>query len=778
MHAPPPSPPILAPTADPGRYRRALFNRRGAALVALALAAVALAPAPPAAAALTDELGRSDVRVRSAPYPIAAGLTVTSAALPERLDRLGYRRVHRLPAEPGEFFWGRDVFWIYRRGFRSGGAERPAALFGLELSSGGRIAGAIDAERAPLALDGPGGPRLALEPETLAESLTADRAPRLPVRLDELPERVWRPLLAAEDARFFEHGGLDARALARAALANVLAGGVEQGGSTLTQQLVKMRDLTPRRTVGRKLSEAMRALALEAEHDKPEILEAYLDHVYYGHFDGVGIYGLGAAARAYFGKPAAELTLGEAALLAAVIQGPNRLSPVRHLDRAVARQRWVLDRVEQLGWAEPAALAEARRRPPVLRIRRPERRRADDTVRWAAEIARDAAPHRLGRGRGVVIETTLDPQLQRLAERAVADGLAELRRARPGLAGRPLQAALVALDAATGEVLAQVGGDPADPEDRFDRVREARRQPGSAVKPLVLLEAFDRCDDREPLFPGSRVADEPIELEVPGGPWRPANPDGTYRGVVTVREALARSLNVPFVRMARWCGWRATAGRARLAGLELPDEPPPSFVLGSLGTSPLRLAEAFTVFATPGVALRPWPVARIERPGGGALASGTPGPTRVVAPASAWLVRDAMRTAVAEGTAGTAAIPGADVAAKTGTSTGGRDAWLAGDAGSVVTVVWVGLDDDAPARLGGASAAAPIWRRFMAAAVAARPPRPVPRPDDVVEGWLEPETGLRVRPERRGAVPELFRRGALPPHRRLLRPDRPEPVVR
>jgi membrane peptidoglycan carboxypeptidase len=747
--------------------------RKESLRLAAALAFALVLPSPAAAQRLTDKPARNDVRVRSAAYPLFAGLDLAGGGLPERLERLGYRRVHRRPERAGEFFWGEERFWIYRRAHRLDGDDYPAELIGLAIERG-RVAAGLTAEGVRYPLEPRERPWI--EPETLAESLIGNRAPRPPLRFDELPERVWRPLLAAEDARFFDHPGLDGRAIARAALANVLAGGVEQGGSTITQQLVKMRSLSPRRSLGRKASEAVRALALEAEHDKEEILEAYLDHVYLGHSGGLLLYGYGAASRAWFGKDARELTLGEAALLAAVIQAPSRLSPERHLEDAERRRQWVLDRVAEHGWASPADIAAARTQPR-LAPRTPPRRPAPAFVRWAGQVAADSAPARTGRGRGVVVETTLDAELQHRAERAVEAGLARLRRDDRRLRAVPLAAALVALDAETGAVLAYVGGPPGDRENHFDRARQAERQPGSTVKPLVLLEAFGRCGGREPLNPATRVADRPLTLELPSGPWQPENPDREFRGVVTLRRAVAESLNVPFARAAAWCGFDATAGRLRSAGLTLPDEPPPAFVLGAVETTPLRLAEAYTVFATPGRALRPYPVTRVERPAGGALASGGPAARRVVDPASAYLVRNLLRQAIETGTASAGAVLGVAAVAKTGTSSGSRDAWFAGDVGSVVAVVWVGSDDGTPLRRSGASAAAPIWREFMALAAAIRPPREVEVPAGVIEGFVDPATGRRVREGHRRAESELFRRGAEPPRRRFWRADPPLPPV-
>ena len=719
-----------------------------------AILALAMAPAL-AAGALEQSVGRSEVRVFSVAYPLRVGLAVGDAGLADRLEARGYRRVRRRPERPGEFFWGHEVFWIYRRPYLRGGRTVPATLLELPLErSTGRV------RALPEGIDA------VLDPRLLAESLDGDRAPRRLLELGDLPEHLWRAVLAAEDARFFDHPGVDARALSRAALRNAQAGRVVQGGSTITQQLIKNRDLTPRRRLGRKVSEAMRALSLETEHSKEEILQAYLNSVYLGHVGGLAVHGVGTAARTWFGKPATRLGLGESALLAAMIQGPNRLHPGRHPEAALERQRWVLGRLEELGWVGADEVAAARRAGlPRLSIQRPEAPPARAFVRWVRESLGGRAQRRLEKGRGVVVETTLDPFLQRQAESAVRSALRRQRRA-----GRAPGAALVALDAFTGDVVAYVAGDPDDRADRFDRARQARRQPGSAIKPLVLLEAFADCGPRQPLYASRRVLDEPVRLDLPSGPWRPENFGRRYQGVVDLRQALVDSLNVPFVRVGRWCGFEPVAQRFRSAGLEVRPDPPPAVVLGAVETSPLAMATAFTAFARNGRVARARAWTRLRRPAGRGLERAGVDSRRVVDPASAYIVRDLLRDAVDRGTGGAAALDGAPAWGKTGTSSGGRDAWFVGGAGRLVTAVWLGVEGAAGGLRGG-SDAAPVWRRFMERAAAAYPGPPPARPEAVVERWVEERTGLLVRRERGGARQELYRRGDAPPRRRLLRAD-------
>ncbi|MCO4746970.1 MAG: transglycosylase domain-containing protein [Proteobacteria bacterium] len=705
------------------------------------------------ASGLTDP-GRSEVRVYSAPYTLAEGRSVEEMQLLERLERLDYTRVKQRPASPGEYFYGRDTFWVYRRAFRHDGVEWPAALIGIDFASGDAV-GTRNGNDKTGRLGGAGD---VLEPELIAESLTETRARRIPISLDELPDHVWQPLLALEDHRFFDHVGVDGISIARALFENVRGGQVSQGGSTLTQQLVKNRDLTPKRTLDRKASEALRALALEAEYSKEEILEAYLNTVYYGHIDGVGVYGLGAAAEAYFSTSAADLSLDQAAALAAVLQGPNGLSPVRHPDACKKRRDHALTRMQELGWATETEIGIAQKRGLGVKKQAPSPE-ASPSVLAALRPTLDAvAKDRLDRGLGIRVETTLDPLAQQAAERALSRRLRDFDG---------VQGAVVMVDATSGAVRAYVGGDPRSP-DHFDRAGIARRQPGSTAKPFVALEAVERCGVHGPLHLRTHFSDSAFALDLPTGVWSPDNYDHKDHGPTTLRDALVHSYNRPFARIGQVCGTDAIAERMAWAGLPIPESAPASVVLGTVEVTPIELASAYTVFLD-GRAHEPVLVSRVEKPRGALLHKNNGGSTRAASATGARLVHSVMEDVVDRGTATRADAVGVDVIGKTGSTA--ADAWYAGHADGVVTVVWLGKDDATRLGISGGRGAAPVAASLAPLALAYPAPE-LPMPVLLVQKDVDPDTGLRVGLLGSGE-PEWFRMGVTPPVKPLLSKGRP-----
>ncbi|HEX2253882.1 MAG TPA: transglycosylase domain-containing protein [Thermoanaerobaculia bacterium] len=633
------------------------------------------------------------------------GDAFSADGLVEELEAAGYREVLDGEAASGERNDEALPAGRYRRRSRSVAvrvrprltADGPAPATLLEVFFTGGSIDRLRREGRPVEL-------AELEAPLLA-SYYGDRVEEIwPVRVEELPDHVIDAVLAAEDRSFFRHAGLSLSGAARALLVNLRQGEVEQGGSTLTQQLVKNVYLTPERSLVRKGREAVLALLVEAAHSKRDILQAYLNRIYLGSGHGVNYHGIGAASRAYFSRHPAELTVAEAAVLAGMIRSPANLSPLRG---APSRERrdTILRRMHEEGWLGAEELAAALAEPVAPRPGEPPRRLAPHLARAAAEEARERFGLRRLGGRGYRLLSTLSAGEQAAARRAVQQGLSA-----PGRDA--LEAALVSVDPRTGAVTAYVGGrDFAASE--FDRVRQARRQPGSAFKPVVLAAALAS----RTASPASRLADEPLALEAGGRTWRPANHDGRFRGPVTVRTALEQSLNVPVVRLAQQTGLASVSDLARRMGVAGDVPEMPSVALGAFEVSPWELARVYATLAGAGVRPELHTLEAVYDASGRALEADPPAGERVLDPPVAYVTTAVLQGVVDRGT-GRAARRWVDdgaLAAKTGTSNDGRDLWFAAYDPARVTVVWVGHDDFSPTGLTGAAAALPIWGRFAAA---------------------------------------------------------------
>jgi penicillin-binding protein 1A len=542
-----------------------------------------------------------------------------------------------------------------------------------------------------------------------------------PVEIARLPKYVPAALIAIEDRRFYEHIGIDPRGIARALTRNVQAGGVTQGGSTLTQQLAKTSFLSADRSIKRKLQEVIIALWLEARLSKDEILSRYLSSVYFGD----GAYGIRAAARVYFDTEPEKLTLGEAAMLAGLVQAPSRLAPSRHLENARERGRLVLAAMVETGAitqvqadkVRPARYTPGRKSLPT----------GSYFADWVLPQARAALPE--GGYGDVIVKTTLDHDLQKEAERAVKDALIYGRPAGVG------QAALVAMRR-DGTVVALVGG--ADYKaSNFNRATQAQRQPGSSFKLFVYLAALDAG-----MRPGDMVDDNPIQI----GDYAPRNDDGRYRGQISLATAFAASSNVVAVRLAQQVGIPAVIEQARKLGVTAPISEYPAM---ALGTSPITLIEMTQAYAAVAHGSRPVTATGLMRP----RESGVLATVRSAADAlTPWPSRGPMlellQSAVRNGTGNAARLP-IRTYGKTGTTQNHRDALFFGFAGDLVVGVWVGNDDNSPMNgsVVGGSVPARLWKRFMTAALTrdgtlARPAAvPAAAIADLVEAVAGPDAG-------------------------------------
>jgi penicillin-binding protein 1A len=527
-----------------------------------------------------------------------------------------------------------------------------------------------------------------------------------PVDLDELPPYVPAAFVSIEDQRFYHHFGFDLIGMGRAALADLRAGHAVQGASTITQQLARNLFLTSDQTVRRKAQELVLAVWLERKFTKKQILSLYLNRVYFGE----GAYGIEAASQRYFNKPAKDLTVGEAALLAGLMKGPSRYSPVSATDRAERRATIVLDKMVETKAITPAQRDGAFLQPVRVSVTMPNQN-AQYFVDFVDQQVRDL----VGQPQeDLVVETTLDLPTQANAESAVHGVLDGSGRAR-GVQ----QAALVALDG-QGRIRAYVGG--ADyGQSQYDRASLAQRQAGSSFKPFVYLTAMEAGHT-----PQEMTVDEPLSI----GAWQPRNYTGKYLGPMTLETALAQSINTVAARLANQVGTVKVAATAHRLGIMSPIQTEPSMALGAVEVTPIEMAQAYAAFSNGGYLTKAYGIERIRTASGKVLYDHNLSPpprARVIGQPALSEMTEMMRQVIASGTGARAAVHGFDLAGKTGTTSDYRDAWFIGFTGGFTTAVWTGRDDNTPMnRVTGGGPPAEIWRAFMAASLPRLNVQPIP----------------------------------------------------
>jgi penicillin-binding protein 1A len=511
------------------------------------------------------------------------------------------------------------------------------------------------------------------------------------IPLNELPSYLPKAFIAIEDRRFYSHHGVDPIGLLRAAIANVLHRGVAQGGSTITQQLAKNLFLTQERTLTRKLQEVVLALWLEHKFSKNQILDLYLNRVYFGS----GAYGVEAAAQRYFGKPARQVTLSEAALLAGLVKSPSRLAPTHNFDAAERRAQIVLAAMADANLITDDMAKVALFNPPRI-----AKQTGGGSVNYVADWVTDALNDLIGRfDTDITVETSIDPTLQAAAEKALTEEIA-LKGDKFGVE----QGALVAMTP-DGAVRALVGGRNYG-ESQYNRAVAAKRQPGSAFKPFVFLTALERG-----LTPETVREDKPIDVKG----WRPENYGHQYFGPVTLTQALANSLNTVAVRLTLEFGPTAVTRTAYRLGIASKLDANPSIALGTSEVSLTELVSAYAPFANGGLAISPHAIERVRTADGKTLyARPTASLGRVIDMRYVSMMNAMMRETVLVGTARGVALPGWPTAGKTGTSQEFRDAWFIGYTGRLVTGVWLGNDDSSPTKkTTGGGLPVEVWDRFM-----------------------------------------------------------------
>ncbi len=700
------------------------------------------------------------------PTEVRAGDDLGNLRFAERLRRLSYKKVAGKPSAAGTWSGEPDRVRIYTRDYRV--EETPHTGGPVEIGvRDGRVVSIVSSAGVPL-------DSIHLEPEEIGRILGPRMESRRIVPLSAIPLSLQQAVIAAEDARFYSHHGIDAVGVARALVRNLREWRFAQGGSTITQQLAKNFFLSPKKTIGRKLREAELALALELRYPKKTILEMYLNKIYFGQEGARGIYGVEEAASFYFSKRAADLTLEESATLAGVIRSPNRYSPFRDPAAASVRRNTVLARMRKLGMIGEGEYRRASHAPVRTRARRSPVNMAAYFADYIQRVTEDDLGGEKLFRTGYRFYTTLDPMQQAAADEAVASALAEIEKTAPP-AGEPLEAALVAVDPATGEMTAMVGGRGYG-ETQFNRATDAMRQPGSAFKPFVLLAAMERAaEGKGKTTLSTIVSGGPVTVPGPKGPWTPSNFEGKRYGEITVRKAIEDSVNTATVRLALDVGLPEVVKAARAAGIRSPLSPVPSAALGSFEVTPVELAYAYATIASGGVRYDPFPLFSATTADGEILTAAKVRWERAFDPRAAYLTGYAMQGVLDRGTAKTAKGMGIyfPASGKTGTTDGNRDSWFVGFTPDVVCAVWVGYDSGADTGLTGAKGALRIWARFLRALYPASGPVTLRPPDGIEFAEIDPESGFLATTACPRTLREAYLSGTAPKESCPLHPVNP-----
>jgi len=692
-------------------------------------------------------------RIYARPLELHAGLHIAQADVEDELGSLGYREA---PPE-GDSGWyskSENSLVVALRPFVFWDGKQPAKRVTIFFDQN-RITALRDTGGAELAL-------ARLEPLPIGGIYPAGNEDRVLVRLDDVPKHLVQALISVEDRSYFSHAGFDLRGLARAAR-SVFSDKV-QGGSTITQQLVKNFFLTPERTLQRKFTELVMAVLLEIHYDKNEILETYLNEIYFGQDRDRAIHGVGLAAQFYFGKEVQYLNVAESALLVGMVRGPALYDPYRHPQRALERRNLVLREVRDQKGITPEEYASARGSP--LNV---SKKTGTGTTPYPAflqlvhrQLRRDYDEADL-RTEGLRIFTTLDPRVQDAAETALAKRLAQYDKDKrfgpqPGLEG-----AVVVTDPQSGEVQALVGG--RDPRYRgYNRALDAARPVGSLLKPAIYLTALSEPARYTLLTP---IDDGPFVWKSRGAPdWQPANYDKKFHGMVPLRTALAQSYNAAAARLGTDLGIERVLDNVRRLGVDRPLRPFASTLLGAVELSPFEVAQMYQTIASGGFRSPLRAIRDVTTQEGRPLTRYPLAVEQVFAPEPIYLLAAAMQDVVREGTAqglNRFLPPETAAAGKTGTTDEQRDAWFAGFTGDRLGIVWIGYDDNRAARLSGAGAALPVWGDMMS--VLAPEPLALARPERIELVWIDPQTGLRGGTSCPGATEVPFVQGSAPRER-------------
>ncbi|UCC56120.1 MAG: penicillin-binding protein 1B [Gammaproteobacteria bacterium] len=645
-------------------------------------------------------------RVYARPLELYVGLALTPEQLASEFSALSYRST-AVPRQPGQVSRNRGTFHIITRPFVHSDGQEASSNIRVRIANG-QVARLDDAGSGrPISL-------VRLDPVMVGSFYPSHNEDRVLVKLEEVPATLIEALIAVEDRNFYRHSGIAPKSIMRALLANIRAGGVVQGGSTLTQQLVKNFYLTSERTVTRKLNEAIMALMLEWHYEKNEILEAYLNEVYLGQDGQRAVHGFGLASHFYFGRPLSELGVEQTALLVGLVKGPSYYNPRRHADRARSRRNLVLDVMGEGGQMKPEQVAQAKSRKLGVV---PYRKKAINTFPAFLELVRRQLERDYREdditSEGLRIFTTLDPQIQWHLEQVLDRRLSGLEQA-SALKGDTLQAAAVVTSIQGGEVLA-LAGDRHAKFAGFNRALNAQRQVGSVIKPAAYLTALEQPDK---YTLATLLDDDPLTWTAPNGTtWSPNNYDRQFHGKVPLYSALMHSYNVATARLGLEIGIKPIISTLQRLGVDHDFRPYPSLVLGAAELTPLQVTQMYQTLASGGFRAPLRAIRAVLAADGMPLQSYPLRVKAAVKPATVYLVMTALRHAARNGTGRSLyqVLPESlDIAGKTGTTDDLRDSWFAGYTGDRLAVVWVGRDDNGPTGLTGSSGALLVWRDLFA----------------------------------------------------------------
>ncbi len=689
-------------------------------------------------------------------YP---GQSLDDVGFFQRLARLNYHRV-----DPGRITtrgeYGIDSrksrLTIFLHAFAYPYDQFPGELVEMRLGAQDKVLAMRDAATGKQLYS------VEVEPELLSGIFEGSWQQRRLVPLSQIPPALIDAILAAEDHRFYEHHGIDPVRIIKAAWVDLSSHRLRQGGSTLTQQLMKNFFLTSQRDWQRKVKEALMAYIAEHRYSKDEILENYINDIYLGQRGEEGIYGVWEAAEFYFSKPPRDLTIGEMATIAGMISSPNRLNPLHHPALAERRRDEVLGLMLADGYiSKPAydqAITEALRPREVFTEN-------NDTPYFVDYVKHELAeryPPEVLAGEGLRIFTSLDVHVQKLAEQAVRDNLGYLERRYTSLRRKEkkdeLQEALVAIEPQSGKIRAMVGGRDYR-ESQFNRVTQAKRQPGSAFKPVTYLATLQETLDGGPehFLPTSYIDDEPFTWEYGDMTWSPKNYKDRYFGRVTLEFALEESLNSATSRLANQIGLDRVRAMAEKLGFGvLP--PYPSIVLGGIEATPMQVAQAYSIMADYGLKVQPYAVTAVVDQNGKVIEGHELQARQVISPQLAYMIDFMLEQVINHGTGAGARKHGfmRPAAGKTGTTNDSKDAWFAGFTPDLLAVVWTGFDQKEELGLTGAEASLPAWTDFMQAATISRPILDFAPPPGIVIKEVDPLTGYLAGPNCPVAIEGVF----------------------